>query len=186
MYTFARPQRYPEDASLTPVSQESVPRNGHSMYASMQEQSNPPGPVSDDISIALSVAGIDINHSPFLQITSNNLSALEGTLHMTCTPQYSQSTHGSPVNMNVDRLGSTIPQAREHPLLLSPYYYQYPGLGVNTGTHLHNLAHISCHLCPYTPSGDTAYTWQGDGARYRELKETCWRGLQRGRQGVGQ
>ncbi len=160
MYTFARPQRYPEGASLTPVSQETVPRNGHGVYASTQEQSNPPGPVSDDVSIALNVAGIDINHSPFLQMTSNNLSASEGTLRTTCTPRYSQLAHGSPIDMNVDRPGSATPQAGEHPPLSSPYYHQYPGPGVNTVTHLlYNSAHVSRHLRPYIPSGDTAYTW---------------------------
>jgi hypothetical protein len=34
---------------------------------------------------------------------------------------------------------------------------------------LHNLGHILHHVYPYTPSGDPAYIWQGDGTGYWPL-----------------
>ena len=106
------------------------------------------------------------------RFTPNSLSPSDSTPHTTPASEYSQSSHGSPSDANIDRPGSTTSQVAEHPPLFDPYYRQYHGPGINTGTHLsHHSAPVSCHAQPYPSSIDTTYNWQGDGAGsgYRAL-----------------
>jgi hypothetical protein len=106
------------------------------------------------------------------RFTPNSLSPSDSTPHTTPASEYSQSSHRSPSDANIDRPGSTTSQMAEHLPLFDPYYRQYHGPGINTGTHLsHHSAPVSCHAQPYPSSIDTAYNWQGDGAGsgYRAL-----------------
>ena len=104
--------------------------------------------------------------------TPSSLSPSESIPRTTPAPEYSQSSHGSPSDANIDRPGSTTMQLTEHPPLFDPYYHQYHGPGINTGTHLsYHSAPVLRHAQPYPSSNNTAYTWQGDGAGggYRAL-----------------
>ena len=109
--------------------------------------------------------------------TPSSLSPHESSSHATPMSEYSQSSHGSPSGVYADRPGSRASQASENLPPFNPYYCQHQGPGVNTGTHPHNLAHILRHVPPYPTSGDSAYTWQGDGpgGGYRTLysPQTC-------------
>jgi hypothetical protein len=98
------------------------------------------------------------------------LSPFESVLHTSSTPEYTQSSHGSPSDVpHIERPGSTASQSAEHLPPFDPYYRQYQGPGIHTGSHLQNSAQIPCsaQILRYAPyystSSDPAYTRQGDG-----------------------
>ena len=102
---------------------------------------------------------------------SARLSPSESVHRATPTSECSHSSFESPGGACTDRPGSTASQVAEHLSPFDPYYRQHQGPGVNTGAHLLNPAQISRHVPSYPISGESAYTWQGDGAGggYRSL-----------------
>src|SRR6266849_2409266 len=79
----------------------------------------------------------------------------ETPLHATPTSEYTQSSHGSPSDANINRPGSTSSQGSEQ----HPFYRQYQGPAINTGPH---LTQVSRNVPHYTTTTDSAYTWQSD------------------------
>src|SRR5258708_10767474 len=152
MYTLARPQRGLLDASLSIGTQENAPRDRHGMYRSMQKLDRPFDPLDEDISNTL---------TPPI----NSLGSPESTHCTTSTPKHFQTFCGLSNDVSMDRLGTTMPQEAEHPLLFDPYNCQHQGLVINMGTHLsHNLGQVQCKAPLYTSSNKSSYTWQANVA----------------------